>query len=112
MATKARPIRKVTVSRSGQSIAVEQTRFHLEPDYKQLLKNVGDKVDWFDFTEYVRQLAAERKACGAMTSEVDFAYGAGCALFYFSHQDKLPSGWIFNVMAGKSPFGFDAKEKK
>jgi hypothetical protein len=93
-------------------VTPEQTRFHKEPEYKEALKSLGDKVDWKDFAEYVREIAAGRKNSGNLHDELDFALGAATAFFYFSHQDNLPSMWIFGPLGNNSPFGFDGKEDK
>jgi len=91
---------------------VHEIRAESDPTYKAHLKAIGDTVDWTDFEAYVTDKATRRKDAGNLHDDVDFALGAMTAYFYFQHQDKIPSNWVWKPLGNESPFGFDQEAKR
>ena len=44
-------------------------------------------------------------------SEADYLAGCMATLFALGRQDKIPAGWIFEIMAGGSPLGLPDLDK-
>ena len=51
------------------------------------------------------------RAQGADFSEADYLAGCMTTLFALGKQDKIPAGWIFTIMAGRSPLGLPDLDK-